>query len=141
MFNRLFAAAKVFCLFSKAKQRRSRVKIVLMRSIYRGCTCYLLDNIQPTSDPVFYCCFFDTQISLEISGDNDDDSRGGAFSKSLRPPVLQLADPDCYIHTDLSLTTYVTSNVDDDENQLHEIIVTMIIMTMMIMALTKRIDL
>ena len=118
MFNRLFAACKAFLPFSpkskaEAKQRQKN----LARSIYRGCTCYLLDNIQPTSDPVFYCCFFDTQISLEISGKHDDDdSHGGAFSKSLRPPVLQLADPDCYIHTDLSLTTYVTSNDDDDEN-------------------------
>ena len=109
--------AKLFCLFSKKQSRgEAASKKYLTRSIYRGCTCYLLDNIQPTSDPVFYCCFFDTQISLEISGkDNDDDSRGGAFSKSLRPPVLQLADPDCYIHTDLSLTTCVTSNDDDDE--------------------------
>ena len=81
-----FCRMQSFFAFSqKSKaEAKQRQKKYLARSIYRGCTCYLLDNIQPTSDPVFYCCFFDTQISLEISGKgDDDDSRGGAFFPNL----------------------------------------------------------
>ena len=51
----------------------------MARSIYRGCTCYLLEIYNQHLNP----SFIDTTSCLEISGGDDDDSDGVVFPSSM----------------------------------------------------------